>query len=163
MERRTAEMTERLTKLGDESVAQADMHINMDKTYTQHVHRRAKIKITQEEARAVEEKYDHKCDFCIRRFKSRRGMLIHRAQCQHNYATTDKAFPLEDILDVFGHRHSRWFKVKWEGHDEPEWEREHLLVRDGCGDSIRDFWATSGKQPSKEFYEDKDGKHRCTI
>ena len=100
------------------------MTISVPKTYTQHVHEREEIKVTRYEVTATEAKYSHKCDFCERRFKTRRGMLIHRARCQYNYNTTDEAFVLEDIVGVFGYKHSRWFnKVKWQGHEEAEWER----------------------------------------
>ena len=38
--------------------------------------------------------------------------------------------------------------AKWEGHSEPEWERDHLLRRDECRDFIRAFWARSGLSKS---------------
>ena len=37
------------------------------------------------------------------------------------------------------------------------------MRRDKCHDSIRSFWATSGLQPSRDFYPDAEGKNRCTI
>ena len=83
-------------------------------------------------------------------------MRIHRSNCPHNYDTTGEVFELEKVVGVFGHKDARWFKVKWSGYDEPEWEREHLLRRDGCHDAIRDFWAASGLAPTKSFYQDID-------
>ena len=62
-----------------------------------------------------------------------------------------------------GHKDARWFKVKWRGYAKEEWEREHLLARDGCIDSIRSFWAESGLQPGKDYYAERDGRHRCTV
>ena len=53
--------------------------------------------------------------------------------------------------------------MKWVGYDEEEWERENLLVRDGCTDSIRHFWATSQLDPTQDFYKDPTGQHRCTV
>ena len=156
-------MTTRLTKIADASQEEADMKISVPKTFTQHVHEREEIAVTTDEVAAIEAKYAHKCDFCERSFKTRRGMLIHRARCQYNYNTTDEVFVLEDIVGMFGHRHSRWFKVKWQGHEEAEWKREHLLARDGCADYIRDFWSTSGLQPNKDFYPDPNGVHKCTV
>ena len=156
-------MTTRLTKIADASQEEADMKISVPKTFTQHVHEREEIAVTTDEVAAIEAKYAHKCDFCERSFKTRRGMLIHRARCQYNYNTTDEVFVLEDIVGMFGHRHSRWFKVKWQGHEEAEWKREHLLARDGCADYIRDFWSTSGLQPNKDFYPDPNGAHKCTV
>ena len=50
------------------------------------------------------------------------------------------------IVDVFGHKDARWFKkVKWRGCEKLEWEREHLLVRDGYTEAIRDFWARANR------------------
>ena len=97
VEEEVEDMTTRLKDIGDTSLEEADMKINMDKTQTQHVHRRADITVTDKEARKTEKKYEHKCDFCERRFKTRKGMLIHRANCQHNYGTTDEVYVLEDI------------------------------------------------------------------
>ena len=76
----------------------------------------------------------------------------------HNYATTDEVFTVEKIVGVFGHKDSRFFLVKWEGYEEPEWEREHVLKRDKCHDMIRSFLAKSDLRPMKEFYPDEDGK-----
>ena len=156
-------MTKRLTDLANASSDKADMKINMDKTVSQHVHKRAPIKVTAAEVASAEAKYKHQCDFCLRRFKTNKAMHIHRANCVHNYATTDEVFTVEEIVGVFGHVDARFFLVKWEGHDEPEWEREHLLLRDKCHDSIRSFWAKSGLQPTRQFYPDTHGKNRCTI
>ena len=156
-------LSERLTALADASLTEADMEVNMDKTFSQHVHKREDITVTAEETKKAELEYEHKCDFCPRRFKSLRGMRIHRARCQHNYGTTDETYVLEHISDVFGHDYARWFLVKWKGHDEPEWERGHLLRRDGCDEAIRDFWSRTGLNPSKKFYPDSQQRHRCTI
>ena len=90
-------MTKRLTDLENASISEADVHINMFKTVSQHVHKRKPIKVTQEEIANAEQKYAHKCDFCIRKFKTRRAMLIHRARCVHNYATTDEVYVVERI------------------------------------------------------------------
>ena len=49
------------------------------------------------------------------------------------------------------------------GYQTPEWSWEHLLLRDGCRDSIRDFWSRTNKQPHKKYYPDPEGKHRCTV
>ena len=139
------------------------MVVNMTKTYSQHVHRRDDIKATTEEAAKAAGKYSHQCDFCKRRFKTRRNMLIHRANCDYNYATTDETFELEEIIDVYGHIDNRWFLAKWKGYPEPEWEREHLFLRDGCQDAIRSFWVKSNLLSCKKFYHDKHGKPRCST
>ena len=64
---------------------------------------------------------------------------------------------------MFGSKAIRWYKVKRAEYLELEWERENLLLRDGCQDEIRGFWVRSGLKPSKQFYPDLDGKHRCTV
>ena len=156
-------MTTRLTAIADGAEKDADMVVNMDKTFSQHVFRREEIKVTATEVREAEKEHAHQCDFCERRFKTQRGMYIHRANCIHNYDATEEAFPVEDILDVFGFATSRWFLVKYQGHEKPEWNREHLLKRDGCHDAIRSYWAKSGRNPSKHFYNDPNGKFRCTV
>ena len=135
------DMTTRLTAVANASKEQADMIVNMAKTVSQHVHKRQAIKVTSTEAKAVEVKYKHQCDFCSRRFKTQGNMLKHREHCVYNYGTTDEVFEIENIVDVFGYAHSRWFLVKYKGYEEPEWSREHLLLRDGCRDTIRDFWS----------------------
>ena len=70
----------------------------------------------------------------------------------------------EDIVGVFGRINARWYLVRYAGYEEPEWNRGHLLERDGCTDSIRSFWVKSGLSPCKEFYdiEDED-EHRCEV
>ena len=156
-------MSKRLTDIADASIEQADMYPNISKTFTQHVHRRQDIDVTATEVAEVEKGYDFKCDYCSRRFKTQRNMRIHRASCKYGYGTTEQYFVLDEIVGVFGSRESRWYKVKWEGYAEPEWERENLLLRDGCQDEIRAFWVRSGLNPSKQFYPDPDGRHRCTV
>ena len=156
-------MTARLTAVANASEQRADMTVNMDKTVSQHVHKREAIKATSEEAKAVEIKYQHQCDFCSRRFKTQGNMLKHRAHCVYNYDTTSEVFEIEQIVDVFGYAHARWFLVKYKGYPTPEWSREHLLLRDGCRDSIRDFWSRTGKRSNKKFYPDPGNKYRCTI
>ena len=63
------------------------------------------------------------------------------------HATTDEEFTIEKIVGEFDHIDVRWFLVKWEGYDESEWEREHLLTWDKCHDSMR---SSSGLKPTKQ-------------
>ena len=58
--------------------------------------------------------YAHKCDFYLRRFKTSKAVHIHRANCVH--------ITVEEIIGVFNHIDTRFFLVKWEGYNEPEWE-----------------------------------------
>ena len=108
---------------------------------------------------------------CSRRFKTQRNMRIHRAKCKYGYDTTEQYYELEDIIGVFGSKASDQVVLvqsqvgsgQWAGYPEPEWERENLLLRDGCQDETRDFWVRSGLKSNKQFYPEPDGKHRCTV
>ena len=123
----------------------------MDKTVIQHVHEREPIKVTVEEIATAEAKYEHKSDF------ANAGLISHIEQCtcieQAAYTTT----MVETIVNVFNHKDTRFFLVKSEGYEEPEWESEHLLKRDKCHDVIRSFWVRSGKRSTQEFYTDPEG------
>ena len=99
------------------------MEVSMPKTFSQRVGKRAGIKVTKAEAVTAQMAFKHKCDFCDRRFKTSRDMLIHRNNCVHQYNTTDETYVVEDIVGVFGRIEVRWMLVKWEGYPEPEWER----------------------------------------
>ena len=156
-------MSKTLTAIADASIQEVDMCLNVSKTYLQHVHKRFDINVTVAEVPAIEKGYRFKCDFCSRRFRTERNMLIHRSNCKYGYNTTEEYYELEDITRVFGSKESRWFEIKWTGYPEPEWERENLLLRDGCQDEIRDFWSRTGLQPSKEYYPTPDGSHKCTV
>ena len=157
------DMTRRLTAIANASRDNADMNVSIPKTFTQHVHRRGKLAVTNAEAKAVEKKYKFKCDFCPRRFKTEKNMQIHRCSCIHNYDTTQEIFEVEQVVSAFGHVDNRWLLVKWKDHQKPEWERQHLLERDGCQEAIREFWADSGLNPCQRYYQDPDGRHRCAV
>ena len=161
-EERIEEMTVRLTTLADKSESEADMKIRMDKTFSQHVKEQDTKKVSEEEMLEAQKRFKFKCDFCDRRFKTDAAMQIHRANCPHNYGTTEKTYEVERIVGVFGRIGARWFLVKWGGYEEPEWERGHLLLRDGCRDSIRDFWDKSGLSPCEEFY-DVEHVNKCEV
>ena len=152
------DMTRRLTAIADGAKADADMCVSLPKTYTHHVHKRATIKVSTAEAKAAESKYKFKCDFCPRRFKSEKNIQIHRCNCIFNYDTTQEVFEVEKVVGVFGHVDNRWLLVKWQGHQEPEWERQHLLERDGCHEVVREFWAKSGLNPCKSYIQDAEAR-----
>ena len=160
-EERIEEMTTRLTALADGSVQDADMTVRMDKTFSHHVGKQELQEVTAEEVLAAQADFEHQCDFCDRRFKTKSAMRIHRDACPYNYGTTDEVFELEKIVGVFGRINQRWFLVKYAGHEVPEWNREHLLLRDGCQDTIRSFWEKSGLSPCREFYEVEANK--CEV
>ena len=79
-------------------------------------------------------------------------MYVHRNTCQFNYGTSEEAYELETIVAVFGKAKRKLFKVKWQGYQEQSWEPGHLLLRDGCSDSIKEFWLKSGINPALDFY-----------
>ena len=118
--------------------------------------------MTDEEIMKANDKLEHTCDFCKRKFETKRGKNIHRASCIYQYTASEERFTIEKILAVFGQREVRWFLVKWEGHKEPEWQRGHLLELD-AKDAVRHFWTESGLSPCVDFYPDPTGLHRCTI
>ena len=157
------DMTRRLTAIADAAKAEADMNVSLAKTFTHHVHKRNKLAVSEDEAKAAEQKYKFKCDFCQRRFKTEKNMQIHRHSCIYNYDTTQEVFEVEKIVGAFGHVNNRWVLVKWKGYAEPEWNRQHLMERDGCQETLREFWAQSGLNPCAHYIQDPDGKHRCAI
>ena len=109
-------MTARLTKFADEAKAQVDMKVKPSKTYTQIVQRQEKTApATTEEIEKKEKKYKFKCPFegCDERFKTKNGMLIHRATCDCGYSTTEKKFEVGEILAVFGKSSRKLYKVRW--------------------------------------------------
>ena len=121
------DMTRRLTAIADAAKANADMNVSLPKTFSQHVHKRSKLTVTTDEAKAAEQRYKYKCDFCPRRFKTEKNMQIHRHCCIYNYDTTQEVFEVEQIVGAFGHVDNRWVLVKWKDYAEPEWNRQHLM------------------------------------
>ena len=122
---------------------QTYMPVSLPKTFSQHVHKRSKLTVTAK-AKAAEQRYKFKCDFCPRRFKTEKNMQIHRHCCIYNYDTTQEVFEVEKIVGAFGHVDSRWALVKWMDYAEPEWNRRHLMELDGCQEALREFWSHSG-------------------
>ena len=70
------DMTKRLTRLANKSLKEADMVVRMDKTYSQHVCRGGDVAVTAEEIKKVNDKFDHVCEFCNHKFKTKRGMCM---------------------------------------------------------------------------------------
>ena len=67
--------------------------------------------------------------------------------------------PLIDGINVvFGTPECRWYRVQWEGYEGNDtWETERSLKRQGCDDSIREFWRCITLNPSADFIADPDG------
>ena len=123
------------------------------------------MKVEYRDSVTVQNKYKHQCEYCGRKFKTDRTSKIHETTCVHNYDTTDEYYyVVENIVDVFGRIEQCWFLVKWERYEEPDWERERLLRKDGCHETIRSFWDRTGLSPCKDFYEDPEELHsRCDV
>ena len=52
--------------------------------------------------------------------------------------------------------------MAWCGYaDGDTWELDRSLKRQGCEESVRNYWLRSGKNPGAEFYPDPDDKWRC--
>ena len=159
----TDDMSRRLTKIADGSAKDADMQLHTGKTKNMHVQRQVKIKPpTAEQIKATEASYKHECEFCGRRFKTLRGMRIHRASCQKWHGLSEKEYELKKINAVFGTPKDRWFRVEWQDHPgKDSWEPERSLQRQGCGAAIIQYWEESRLNPSTDFFADPDGVWRC--
>ena len=123
-----------------------------------------------EEIAKKESKYKFKCPFvaegCSERFKTKNGMMIHRASCNCGYSTTEKKFVVGEILAVFGKASRKLYRVRWENYPDPEedtWETEKMLLEDGCRETIDEFWERSGICRTLDFYPDPVGLNRCWM
>lgn len=106
---RTADMTQRLTTLADGTIEQADMKVKFSKTYTQQkvCKQKAVDKVTTPKKIKTKMKtYPHECEFagagCKARFKTTRGMHIHRARCEFRYYFVSfTEYEIERVVDGF--------------------------------------------------------------
>ena len=157
------EQTARVSRIDSGSLKDADMQVSYDKTKTMHVERQQKLKppsLTAIKEAAAD--YKHQCEFCDRKFKTARGLKIHTKSCNHQHGLTDKEFPIDKLNAVFGTPQFRWFKVQWEGYPgQDSWMPERSLKKQGCADSIKDFWRSSNKCPSTDFIPDPEDTWRC--
>ena len=103
-------MSKRLTTLADKSVEDADIKIRIwtRRTHSTWEHKRSRKWMRKIEAMAAQQKFKVKCDFCDNKFKTEGVMYTHRANCPHNYGTTEGTFDVEDICS-----RSRSFRQDW--------------------------------------------------
>ena len=99
--------------------------------------------------------YKYKCEFatagCTQKFKTKAGMVIHVGCCSFNYGRTEKAYPVEEVMSVFGRAARKLYLVKWEGYPgKDSWVTEDSLLQDGCAEAIKSFWIRSGKNPARQ-------------
>ena len=132
VERQTEVMKKCLTTLEDGAWQDADMMVKMKKTFSQHVGRREKIKIEHDEVTKIQKSYKYACEFCTRKFKTRKAAAIHMASCVHSHGVTEEYYEVEDIIDVFGRLGNRWYLVKWTGYDIPECMGKGPAAGDRC-------------------------------
>ena len=49
----------------------------------------------------MNDKFEHACEFCKRKFETKRGVNFHHTSCIYAYAVTEERFVIEEILTVF--------------------------------------------------------------
>lgn len=164
------DMARRLTAIADGVRDNADMTVSMPKTFSQHVHKRAKLTVTETEAKAAERKYKFKCDFCPRRFKTKRSIQIHGCSCIYNYGTTQEVFEVEKVVGAFGHGHvdNRWLAIRTLSEVESTSQSRvgdniYCNARDGCHEVVWEFWSHPGLNPCARYIHDKDDKRRWAV
>ena len=101
------QLSERLTEFADKALSETDMKVKLSKTFSQIVQQQEAVDTaTAAEIEEQEKQYKFKCSYCdegcTQRFKTRRGMHIHRSSCNFGYNTTAKTFDVAKITAVFG-------------------------------------------------------------
>ena len=130
-----------------------------------HVEAQAALPLpTKLQVEATQNKYQHTCEFCGKKFKTARGRNIHRASCGSRHDLSPEEFEIKQINAVFGTPQHRWFRVEWVDHPgKDSWEPERSLVRQGCEPSIKDFWRCSTISPATDFIADPDDIWWCWL
>ena len=105
-------MSRRLTSIAVGFETDADMTLNTGKTKNMIVEQQQKVKPpTEEDIKTTEAGYRNECEFCGRRFKTLRGMHIHRASCDKQHGMTEEEFEIErqvfPVRDVHPVRNGR--------------------------------------------------------
>lgn len=152
-----------MTNVSCGSREDADMTIHKGKTKNMVVERQEKLKPpTVSQILTTEAGYKHECEFCGRKFKTSRGLKIHKASCDKWHGLTEEEYEIEAINAVFGTTEDRWYRVEWTDHPgKDSWEPERSLIRQGCEASIKIFWDNSEHNPSTDFIADPDDTWRC--
>lgn len=124
LERNSDEMTERLTEFANQALYRADMKVKLTKAFSQIVQQQEAVDAaTTAGIQVQEEKYKFKCSYwnegCSARFKSKKGMHIHRSTCNFGYGTTAEKFEVAKVTDVYGKSSRKLYKVKWTGYPDP--------------------------------------------
>ena len=87
------------------------------------------------------------------------------ASCNSQHGLTQESYTIEGINAAFGTPENRWYRVSWSGYSASadSWEPERSLpvVRQGCQTCIKEFWNSSGTNPSTDFIPDPDDVWRC--
>ena len=82
--------------------------------------------------------YKHTCEYCNRKFKTKRAVQIHMTTCVYVHDVTDEYYEVEDRVGVFDRIVNRWYLVKWTGYDiggdqHYDIERRLNLAKARCG------------------------------
>jgi exonuclease III/alkylhydroperoxidase family enzyme len=125
--------SERVTRLYEGALQDADMEISAPKTEVMFCRPRVDTgEITaeaygEEELEALNVRLDFKCRHCGRGFDSHHGCRIHEERhCKvAELETFEEEFEIEEILEARGSPERRFYLVKWEGYDAEESTWEH--------------------------------------
>ena len=154
---------ERVNRLAEGAMVDADMEISIPKTEVMHVQEQAEMGAPGEaEYEELEEKgvLKHKCEYCGIGFDTKQGRNQHVTTCGlASREVHSEEFEVEAVTDARGSPGHRFYKVKWRGYsgDESTWEPwRHLINADNA---VSKFWA--GSALNKESCIKVDGESRC--
>ena len=105
--------TERLTKIAQGSLKDADMQIKIEKTKGMHI--RKQDAITDTTSVEAQQVCKFKCphSMCNFVFATKHGMQVHASKCRYK-----EEFVVERILDSKGPTCAKRFKIRWLGYGE---------------------------------------------
>ena len=84
------------------------------------------------------------------------------ASCDKQHGLTEEEFEIKKINVTFGTPADRWYRVEWRRHKgKDSWEPERSLTRQGCEETIKEFWDNSSLNPNTDFIADPDDVWRC--
>ena len=163
--------SERVTRLYEGALRDADMEISVPKTEVLFCRPRVDTgAITaeaygEEELKALDVSLDFRCRYCDRGFDCWHGMRIHETLHCNVAEKSEEVYEVEEILQARGSPGRRYYLVKWEGYDveESTWEHHReLKSAQGKVDAFlaaEVFPALSDKLQAAVL--EVEGEHRC--
>ena len=165
--------TDRVTRLYEGALQDADMEISAPKTEVMFCRQRVDTgEITAVAYGAAELKelnvaLDFRCRHCDRGFDSHHGCRIHEERhCKAaEVETFEEEFEVEEILGARGSPERRYYLVKWQGYDAEESTWEHHRNLKSAQEKVRQylksevFPALSDKLQAAVLEE--EGEYRC--